>query len=468
MKNFNFFILFILILINIILSKDNNDLLVFKFKTFHESKEDDNIEYNSTNFINSFLTSRVYLELEAGNDNDFKNGKNQILKTFMSSKGDIFTFRDYNKKYNSICNFNTQLSSAYKVKVLSSEYCECNQTFKINTNVELNKYLYSDFFIENYFCMKDSICSEIGIDIQSSPKSPHQSFISQIHKILNSSEQNFCLNYLNLEKEEGIFTFGLMPHNYTDKFQENNMISFYSQKDAFSIIFDTFTLNGTEYFKDEEQFDNKVKLKISLDKEGIIFDNYFFDVLQKIFFEPYLEKDICKISSEQFTFKVIYCRDENFGINDIKKFPKITFVKYNINFNITFSGEELFYYKEHKYFCKIYCKYNNYKTFTIGRILLKKYLTVFNIDKKQIYFYKNEIKKDEVKEKSFLQKYGIVILVSVIVLIALFYLFGILTGKILYQKRKKIANELNDNYEYKTSVNDTNEDPLFNQKEDNE
>ncbi len=246
------------------------------------------------------------------------------------------------------------------------------------------------------------------------------------------------------------------------------MISFYSQKDVFSIIFDTFTLNGTEYFKDEEQFDNKVKLEISLDKEGIIFDNYFFDVLQKIFFEPYLEKDICKISSEQFTFKVIYCRDENFGINDIKKFPKITFVKYNINFNITFSGEELFYYKEHKYFCKIYCKYNNYKTFTIGRILLKKYLTVFNIDKKQIYFYKNEIKKDEVKEKSFLQKYGIVILVSVIVLIALFYLFGILTGKILYQKRKKIANELNDNYEYKTSVNDTNEDPLFNQKEDNE
>ena len=84
MKNFNFFILFILILINIILSKDNNDLLVFKFKTFHESKEDDNIEYNSTNFINSFLTSRVYLELEAGNDNDFKNGKNQILKTFIS------------------------------------------------------------------------------------------------------------------------------------------------------------------------------------------------------------------------------------------------------------------------------------------------------------------------------------------------------------------------------------------------
>ena len=470
MKNFYFFIL--LILINIILSKGNNDLSVFKFKTINEPKLDGNSEYNSSNFVDSYLESKVYLELEAGNENDFKNGNNQILKTFVNSKGDIFTFRDYNKKYNSICNYNTYLSSGYKVKVLSSEYCECNQTFKINTNTEFNKYLFSDFFIENYFCMNDSICSEVGINIKTSPKSIHQSFIFQLHKILNSSEQNFCFNYLNLDIEEGIFTYGLMPHNYSDKYKENNMISFYSQKDTFSLIFDTFTLNGAEYFKDDEQYDNKVKLEISFDKEGIIFDNYFFDVLEKIFFEPYLKKNICKIRNEQFTFRLIFCHDNGFGINDINKFPAINFVKYNMNFNITFTGEELFYYKDHKYFCKIYCKYNNYKTFTIGRMLLKKYLTVFNIDKKQIYFYKNEIKKEEVKEKSFLQKYGIIILVSVIVLIIIVYLFGILTGKIIFKKRKKIANELNDNYEYKVNNNednnDTNADPLFNQKEDND
>ena len=108
-------------------------------------------------------------------------------------------------------------------------------------------------------------------------------------------------------------------------------------------------------------------------------------------------------------------------------------------------------------------------------MLLKKYLTVFNIDKKQIYFYKNELKKEEVKEvkeKSFLQKYGIIILVSIIVFIIIVYLFGILTGKIIFKKRKKIANELNDNYEYKANNtddnNENNVDPLFNQKEDNE
>ena len=473
MKNFYFFILFLLI--NIFLSKDNNDLLVIKFKTINEPKLDGKSEYNSSTFVDSYIESKVYLELEAGNEYDFKNGKNQILKTFINSKGDIFTFRDYNKKYNSICNYNTHLSSGYKVKILSSDYCECNQTFKINTNIEMNKYLFSDFFIENYFCLNDSLCSEVGINIQTSPKSIHHNFINQLHKILNSSEQNFCLNYLKLENEEGIFTYGLMPHNYSDKYKENNMISFYSQKDTFSIIFDTFALNGSEYFKDEEQYDYKVKLELSMDKEGIIFDYYFFDILLKIFFEPYMKKNICKISNEQFTYRLIFCYDNGFGINDIKKFPAIDFVKYNINFNITFTGEELFYYRDHKYFCKIYCKYNNYKTFTFGRMLLKKYLTVFNIDKKQIYFYKNELKKEEVKEvkeKSFLQKYGIIILVSIIVFIIIVYLFGILTGKIIFKKRKKIANELNDNYEYKANNtddnNENNVDPLFNQKEDNE
>ena len=282
MKNFYFFILFLLI--NIFLSKDNNDLLVIKFKTINEPKLDDKSEYNSSTFVDSYIESKVYLELEAGNEYDFKNGKNQILKTFINSKGDIFTFRDYNKKYNSICNYNTHLSSGYKVKILSSDYCECNQTFKINTNIEMNKYLFSDFFIENYFCLNDSLCSEVGINIQTSSKSIHHNFINQLHKILNSSEQNFCLNYLNLENEEGIFTYGLMPHNYSDKYKENNMISFYSQKDTFSIIFDTFALNGSEYFKDEEQYDYKVKLELSMDKEGIIFDFYFFDILLKIFF----------------------------------------------------------------------------------------------------------------------------------------------------------------------------------------
>ena len=69
MKKFYFFILFLL-LINTEISKDNN-LLVFKFKTYYSSKIDKDSEYNSSDFVNSYILSKVYLELESGNKNEF-------------------------------------------------------------------------------------------------------------------------------------------------------------------------------------------------------------------------------------------------------------------------------------------------------------------------------------------------------------------------------------------------------------
>ena len=467
MKNFHFYILFLILLINIITKETSNDLLVFKFKTYYPTKIDNNSEYNSGDFVNSFISSKAFLELESGNENEFEKGTNQTLRTFVNDKTNIFVFRDYYRKNNiSFCDFNASFSSSYKVKMISDQYCESIQTFRINTDIEFKNYFYHDFFIENYFCYNDSLCADVGIDIQSFPISGRQDFLTQLQKIFNSSEQNYCFNYLDKDKEEGFFTFGTMPHNFSKDFTENDMISFYSQTDQFSIQFDTITLDGKEYFKKEQQYDSDVDLEISLEKEGIEFNQYIFDVLKEIFFDEYVEKGICKYINE-FTSKIIFCYDSGFGINDIKKFPIIKFVKYNLNFNITFNGEELFYYKDHKYFCKIYCRFNTYKTFVIGRILLKKYLTVFNGDKKQIYFYDKKNKNEEINEKSFLEKYGIIILISAIVLIGIIYLLGILTGKIIYKGRKKVANELEDNYEYKIDKNKKTE-PLYNPKEDKE
>ena len=467
MKNYIFFILFVL-LINII-SKDTNDLLVFKFKTYYPETGNNNSEYTSLDFINSFILSKIYLELESGNEEEFKKGTNQILRTFIGSKANIFVFREFNKYNKLLCNFNTTSSHSYYNKMLSSQYCESEQVFKINTDFELKEYLFNKFYIENYFCLNDSLCADIGIDIQTFQISGRQDFLTQLHKILNSSEQNFCFNYLNPIKEEGVFTFGIMPHNYSKKYDEKNIITFYTQPDSFSILFDTITINGKEYFKQGEKNNYYTQLDISLEKEGIEFDQYHFDILKEIYFNYYIEKGICKNEESGINTKIIFCYGNQFNIKDIKKFPKINFVKYNINFNITFEGEELFYYKNNKYFCKIYCKYSNYRKFDIGRILLKKYLIAFNADKKQIYFYKNSLEKnEEVKEKSsIIEKYEVVIIISFVALIVIIYVLGFLTGKYIYQGRKKKANELEDNYDYKIDKNNRQES-LYNEREEEE
>ena len=466
-----FFILFFL-LINILTSKADNNLLVFKFKTYHKENISDKSEYNSEDFFKGYLYSKVYLELESGNENEFEKGKNQILRAFINAKANIFIFREYQRYDNLICKFNTKLSESYYFKMKSQTYCESEQIFRINTDVELKEYLYNKFFIENYYCLNESLCADIGVDIQTFPTNKKQDFLDQLHKILNSSEQNYCLNYLDKEKEEGIFTFGIMPHNYSKNYNENNIITFYAQPDSFSLSFDNIILNEKDYSKEEDQLKTLVKLDISLDKEGIGFDKYYFDILKDIYFNNYIDKGICEIYDDKMLYYIISCYSDKFGINDIKKFPEIKFVKYNLFFNITFSGEELFYYKDNKYFCKIYCKYNYYKAFVIGRILLKKYLTVFNPDKKQIYFYNKipEEKKEEKEDKdenneTFWEKYKIVIIITFVVIILIIYGIGILTGKFVFKKRKKKANELDDNYDYKTNKANNGE-PLYNPEED--
>jgi hypothetical protein len=129
MKNFHFYILFLILLINIITKETSNDLLVFKFKTYYPTKIDNNSEYNSGDFVNSFISSKAFLELESGNENEFEKGTNQTLRTFVNDKTNIFVFRDYYRKNNiSFCDFNASFSSSYKVKMISDQYCESIQT----------------------------------------------------------------------------------------------------------------------------------------------------------------------------------------------------------------------------------------------------------------------------------------------------------------------------------------------------
>ena len=90
--------------------------------------------------------------------------------------------------------------------------------------------------------------------------------------------------------------------------------------------------------------------------------------------------------------------------------------------------------------------------FTIGQILIKKYLLTFNYDTKLIGFYdksKNIEKKSGEENNdngnSSVWKTVVILIVSFIVFIAV----GFLLGKKIYEtSRKKKANELIDDYDY--------------------
>ena len=101
--------------------------------------------------------------------------------------------------------------------------------------------------------------------------------------------------------------------------------------------------------------------------------------------------------------------------------------------------------------------------FVFGRMLLKKYTTILNPDKRQIYFYINNENKEEIKTQDEPKiNYTILIIVACLICIIIFFPLGIYFGKKLFQKRGKLAYELNDGYDYSSKNENKNENYLIN------
>ena len=194
-------------------------------------------------------------------------------------------------------------------------------------------------------------------------------------------------------------------------------------------------------FKDEE-------FVIKADIEGIEIPYSFYKDLNKIYFNNYFEKSICKYELVNDMFIVISCNSNLFTSKDIQNFPKINFLKHKFGFNFTFSGEELFYKKENNYYFKMPAYLDRYRIeFKLGRIFLKKYKIIFNSDSKSMYIYKPKQIKNENDYKAKIHKTkSFLIVISYIFIGIIFLGAGLFFGRRFCSINRKIhANELEDN-----------------------
>ena len=198
-----------------------------------------------------------------------------------------------------------------------------------------------------------------------------------------------------------------------------------------------------------------LRVDISPEIEGLEFYAKYFDELYNIFFKKYIDRNICKIKKTNETYIIIYCDAFRFGKNDINKFPRIIFNKFKNGLKFYFNGEDLFYYNNNKYFFMIIKNLSYQNIFTLGRLFLKKYLLSFNPDKKLISFYQDDDKKSNILNNNILNLLLVIIAILFIGVLILFS--GIIIGRKIYKKRKKIAYELDEDYTYKNNNKPKNE-----------
>jgi hypothetical protein len=101
-------------------NKNNSNIVTIKFKTYYPYIENNNISpLNAKNYYIKIHSSKIYLELNTGNETSFIKQKSQILNTIINLKEIIFvTTNDYFEKNseinnNLLCRYNTSNSETF-------------------------------------------------------------------------------------------------------------------------------------------------------------------------------------------------------------------------------------------------------------------------------------------------------------------------------------------------------------------
>ena len=273
------------------------------------------------------------------------------------------------------------------------------------------------------------------------------SFINELqsYKIVNNYIWTLKLNNL----DEGSLIIGAEPHEYDQNYKQSELkfINSFSEKSK---------PNWCLYFKYDPTYNNytinlNIKVLISPKIYGVVANYHYLQAIEENFFKKYYEKNICQrtiISFQRRNYFKVVCSKDYFTQKDIDSFFPLNL--YSIAFNYTFilEGKELFLETEDKYELGILSEIGYSSTeWKLGRVFLKKYQIIFDDDNGLIGFYRSDNNIEEEKKSGMSTALKIVILffVSCVFLFLSFLIYKKINS---LSKRKKFANELEDDFMY--------------------
>ena len=463
------FVIYIFINISDDISYNTNfspNLAVLPLKLFYEQYKSNEDDFSSYDFLDVIHSSKPYLEIEVGNDikTSFDNkileeekrkidDNKQILTIFLSIDDYNFYIDDNyfsDKKKNLICRYSSQLSTSYEINEnLKSNYKNSiygTDYFKIYSDIALDKFNMIKMLFRHSLASNKNIsfsCGKAGLLYLSEKQDNYSSanFIHQFHSNLENIDYSFMFKFNRSQTVDkyydGLFIIG--AESYIKNKGNYDIYSFYSttkntmNKQEWRFKGDKMIIGNKNYNLDEAEF------VIKLDIIEIPYN--FYEILKDDLFNDYYEKKICEEDEIYNHYLIIYCYSDKFMKSDINNFPKIQFLKKEIELNISFSGDELFFKKGNKYYFKIISTYETQRQeIKLGRIFLKK----CNVNKSA----NPSIEKPKSN--------GLLLILSYVFIGVLFLFVGLYFGrKLCIIRRKKKANELVDSdYEYVPSINE--------------
>ena len=272
--------------------------------------------------------------------------------------------------------------------------------------------------------------------------------INQLKKSNLISSYCFYFSYKN--DDEGELIIGNYPHEINSKYKKENEVIANFEIDSFNNI--NVEINSIKYGDIEIVKNNKgstIKTQFHFDF-GLFFgnNNYKKAVLDD-FFQKYLDEKKCSIENIQSDFESYVC-DNSVEIKNLKVL-NFTLVGKDSKINFEFTYEDLFKKINDKwYFLVFFSKNIDLEIFKLGRQFFKKYIAVFEQDKKIVKFYKNK----DFGSYLYIISWILVFISLIVIGILVFYIYNNKKNK-----RKIRANELEDDYDY--TIKNENNNPLI-------
>jgi hypothetical protein len=321
-----------------------------------------------------------------------------------------------------------------------------------NFKLPNNKKIRLNFLLSNKLNYIES--GKIGlklIDINPLTKEKHFIYQLKSNKLLNY--YSFFLEFN--DEEKGNFVLGDYPHEYNSKKYNKNQFIYIRSGKMNNLV--DWIIDFDEIKFGDFHFSIK-KASIEYEKGLIIAPSESKNHILKTYFNDSINKNICfEEIKNNLTF--YYCNKDNFSI---KNFPNLFFVLKDSNFSFEFKKDDLFLIENNKIYFKIaFQTFQNPKLeshWILGQYFFKKYMLVFDLDKKIIGFYNDKIQVEGTKKGKKLKTFFVICLLLFIIGEAIFIYF-------YYNKknRRVRAYELNEGIDYENVNNKSlNKNSLIN------
>ena len=330
--------------------------------------------------------------------------------------------------------FEEDKSSSFQSMDKERRYCDLQETQYCRRGKEIFK-ITENNIINNlsFYISYDLEKNQSGIlGFKFSYKFPEYNFINQL------KEKNLILSYMFYFKfknlYEGEIIFGNYPHeiekNKYDKiYLKHSRISQSFLNQDYSIQIESVKYGEKEIAKDREFY-------FEIDNYFLLCSLDFHKIIKEEFFNELLEEKKCEEKKLKIGIQDVFYYFCNNNI-DLKKLKEIKFISLDFNYEFILKPDELFIKTNNKMFFIIYFMNSYNGRWSFGYYFIKKYLIVFDQNRKLIIFY-NKIKESNIQISTI-----IAIIFGIIIIYLIIYIYNNL------KKQRKIrANELEENFEY--------------------